>query len=86
MANYYTKKTLEVKVQQLEEATGSKMQLISCNEEYAIQSMGGPDLGFVGVVSPHQGTDYLRRRIPRRDEVRQVVTFKTITSWKVKSK
>lgn len=52
MANYYTKETLEVKVQQLEEATGSKMQLISYNKVYAIQSMGGPDLGFVGWYRP----------------------------------
>ena len=52
MANYYTKDALITKVQQLEEATGSKMQLVSCNKEYAIQSMGGPDLGFVGWYHP----------------------------------
>ena len=36
MANYYTKETLKVKVQQLQEATGTKMTLVPCNGEYAV--------------------------------------------------
>ena len=52
MANYYTKQTLETKVKQLEEATGFKMELVSCNKEYAIQSKGGPYIGFVGWYRP----------------------------------
>ena len=52
MANYYTKQTLEAKVKQLEESTGFKMELVSCNKEYAIQSKGGLDIGFVGWYRP----------------------------------
>ena len=52
MANYYTKQTLLTKVKQLEEATGSQMELISCNGYAAIQVKGGPDLGFVSWYRP----------------------------------
>lgn len=52
MANYYTKQTLETKVKQLEEATGFKMKLVSCNKEYSIHSKDGPDIGFVGWYRP----------------------------------
>lgn len=52
MANYYTKQTLEAKVEQLEKVTGFKMEIISSNKEYAIQSKGGPYIGFVGWYRP----------------------------------
>ena len=48
METYYTKQTLQTKVKQLEEATGSKLELISCNGEYAIQFKDGLGFGSVG--------------------------------------
>lgn len=46
MANCYTKQTLQTKVKQLEEATGSSLKLISSNGLYAIQYESG--LAFPG--------------------------------------
>ena len=48
MANYYTKQTLLTKVKQLEEATGSKLELISCNGKYAMQYEDGPAFAGAG--------------------------------------
>ena len=42
MEKYYTKQTLQTKVKQLEEATGSSLKLISCNGMYALQYESGP--------------------------------------------
>ena len=52
MASYYTKETLKTKVKQLEEATGFFMELISCNGQYAIQFVDGPDFGWAGYYHP----------------------------------
>ena len=48
MARYYTKQTLKTRVEQLEEAIGSKLQLVSCNGEYAIQFACGLALPGAG--------------------------------------
>ena len=52
MANYYSKQTLQEKVKQLEEATGFKMEIISCNGYASIQVKDGSNLGFVSWYRP----------------------------------
>jgi hypothetical protein len=48
MARYYTKETLRTKVKQLEEATGFKIKLLSCNGMYALQYEDGPEFPGAG--------------------------------------